>query len=373
VIETSIAQPSPSSSQPYQPAKKVFVSLPEKNNVQPSYAQYQPRPIQQEQVKPVEQKSHSPINIQESEETKLETKYTQSLDEIKEMYVNTLVQRKTRNRRKELVKKYMKPVMASLFLLIAGVAIGYVITNKRTTLQASQGISTVIPNQKTEDTVADNNPILVPEEKQATIPQIENKIKQDQHQQASVQPKKEEQKITLPTNQTGLTSFVDDKNKPTFLQHDEVANVQKQDIEVDPQTGERRKVTRNDDNNETAGESKEPRNEDKTAKTAAEPRSLNKLVSIKTNDYIRGTFGGIRDLKLTVSNNSKYFVDEVKVELQYIKPSQQPLRIDIITFRNLSPNGSVTIKVPDSQRGMRVDYRITRVQSRDWEKSTAGL
>ena len=76
---------------------------------------------------------------------------------------------------------------------------------------------------------------------------------------------------------------------------------------------------------------------------------------------------------MTVFNNSSYLLDEVKVELQIMKPSDQPLRTDIITFRNIGANGAVTVKVPDSQRGIRVEYRITDIESRQWQKTTAGL
>src|SRR5213076_630006 len=119
------------------------------------YQQYLPKPTAQkstpvEKKQPaVEEKSYSPIDIHESEESKLETKYTQSLDDIKEMYINTLVQRKTRNRRKEIFKKYIRPALVPVCLLIAGVAIGYIITSKKTSLQASQSVATVIPQQNT--------------------------------------------------------------------------------------------------------------------------------------------------------------------------------------------------------------------------------
>jgi len=56
-----------------------------------------------------------------------------------------------------------------------------------------------------------------------------------------------------------------------------------------------------------------------------------------------------------------------------MKPSEQPLRTDIITFKNIGSNKSITVKVPDSQRGIRVDYRITNIESKQWEKNTAGL
>ena len=102
-------------------------------------------------------------------------------------------------------------------------------------------------------------------------------------------------------------------------------------------------------------------------------KDLRDLVTVQSNNYIRGAFGGIRGLELTVSNNSDYLVDEVSVELQIMKPSEQPLRTDIITFKNIGSNKSITVKVPDSQRGIRVDYRITNIESRQFEKGTAGL
>ena len=102
-------------------------------------------------------------------------------------------------------------------------------------------------------------------------------------------------------------------------------------------------------------------------------KDLRDLVSVQSNNYVRGAFGGIRGLELTVSNNSDYLIDEVSVELQIMKPSEQPLRTDIITFKNIGSNKSITVKVPDSQRGIRVDYRITNIESKQWDKNTAGL
>jgi hypothetical protein len=62
------------------------------------------------------------------------------------MYINTLVQRKTKNRRKEILKK-LRPVMIPVLLLAAGFAVGYVMKAKKSPLQASQSLSTVVPQQ----------------------------------------------------------------------------------------------------------------------------------------------------------------------------------------------------------------------------------
>src|SRR5438067_11135579 len=159
-LSPEVPQHSYQSNQP-QPKRQVFVSMPDGNGQDASpyehkqYQQYLPKPAEQkstpkEKKQPaVEEKSYSPIDIHESEETKLETKYTQSLDDIKEMYINTLVQRKTKNRRKEILKKYIKPALVPLFLLLSGVAIGFVITTRNGSSKALQSVSTVVPQQAT--------------------------------------------------------------------------------------------------------------------------------------------------------------------------------------------------------------------------------
>jgi serine/threonine-protein kinase len=84
---------------------------------------------------------------------------------------------------------------------------------------------------------------------------------------------------------------------------------------------------------------------------------------VKANEYRIVAFGGIRDLHLTVTNDSKFSLDEVVVELQYLKPSEQPLRTDNIRFKSIAPNSSATLKIPDTNRGIKVSYRILRVSS----------
>ena len=171
------------------------------------------------------------------------------------------------------------------------------------------------------------------------------------------------------------------KERETSAPGDEVTSVQKKNVEVDPNTGERKKVVRDNDS-ETDLSQDNARNKSTSAgkKNKTEPnfietdhKDLHDLVSVQSNNYERGAFGGIRGLELTVSNNSDYLIDEVSVELQIMKPSEQPLRTDIITFKNIGSNKSITVKVPDSQRGIRVDYRITNIESKQWQKSTAGL
>jgi len=403
-----------------EPKKKVFVSMPETSGFesyqnpnpgvqfdQQQYEQYLPKPkVEQVKQKPTEARSYSPISVQESEEKRLETKYTQSLDDIKEMYINTLVQRKTKNRRKEIFKK-LRPVLIPVLLLSAGFAVGYIIKTKKSPLQASQNLSTVIPQQ----TIPDQKKEETSPESKITQPEQNGIVPSDQ--QNSVQPADkttadktitdktdlaknkrlltEQEQVTLNEQKQDINAgaqlpkavLTEKKEKETFVPDDEAASFQKKNVEVDPNTGERKKVVRDKDS-ETSSSQNDLGNNSTTSssgkKNKTEPRfiegdhkDLRDLVSVRSNNYERGAFGGIRGLELTVYNNSDYLVDEVSVELQIMKPSEQPLRTDIITFKNIGSNKSITVKVPDSQRGIRVDYRITNIESKQFEKSTAGL
>ena len=101
--------------------------------------------------------------------------------------------------------------------------------------------------------------------------------------------------------------------------------------------------------------------------------SLKDLVSVASNDYKRVAFGGIRNLYLTVTNNSKYELDNVIVELQYLKPSEDPLRTENIKFKSIAPNASLTLRVPDTNRGIKVEYKIINIDSKQNTDTVAGM
>jgi hypothetical protein len=133
---------------------------------------------------------------------------------------------------------------------------------------------------------------------------------------------------------------------------------QAQPVERDPATGERSKKVRTDNPDDKP-----------VAKTVMAPRKggLASLVSVTSNEYKRVAFGGIRNLELTITNDSKYVLDKVTVELNYLKPSEEPLKTELIQFHSVSPNGSMTMKIKDTNRGIKVSYKIVDIQSQQTE------
>ena len=79
------------------------------------------------------------------------------------------------------------------------------------------------------------------------------------------------------------------------------------------------------------------------------------------------------NLQLTVNNDSKFELDKVVVELQYLKPSEEPIKTEKIVFSAIGPNDSKTLKIPDYLRGVKVSYRVIDVESSQYDRQTAGL
>jgi len=108
------------------------------------------------------------------------------------------------------------------------------------------------------------------------------------------------------------------------------------------------------------------------AKNAAvktiKPKSLNKEVSLKSNDYHVGLFGGVKDLKLSLYNNSNYTLDRVAIKVLYLKPNGQTLKEDRIEVKSVPAKGTKTISVPSSNRGVKVKYQIIHISSDGYQK-----
>lgn len=91
------------------------------------------------------------------------------------------------------------------------------------------------------------------------------------------------------------------------------------------------------------------------------PAQLASMVSVSNNDYKTGAFGGIKDLQLTVTNDSKYILDKVIVQVQYLKPNEETVRTETVSFKSVPPNGSQTITVDKSNRGVKIRYKIIKI------------
>lgn len=389
----------------FTPKKSVFVTLPNQkqqaslaekpqinqNESNPnesyqneSYKQYQPG----KKADPVYEEPSLPeqtITIKENP-VAAEVKYSQPLDEIKEMYVKTLQDRRQRIATKNFLIQAVKKVAIILTIVGAGVVIGFTLKSRSGNKPVIAGESVspsmkAIPPTDTDATITNNQP-LVPQNEEAPQPAegsiisgnsfAENNKNLQSYKSADVSENVYEQQLAVkaPPKEKEIT------RKEINLEDETTPG-----LTVDSRTGERSRKLRTPAEQETPEDFNEPTDEEKNEprKRVNEPKavmgskSLTKQVSVKSNDYKIVAFGGIRDLQLTVYNDSKYILDNVTVELQYFKPSMEILKSETLQFRSVSPNGSLTLRVPDTNRGVKVSYKITHILSTQSAKELADL
>ncbi|MBS1607791.1 MAG: DUF4339 domain-containing protein [Bacteroidetes bacterium] len=310
------------------------------------------------------------------EDYPLEKKYSQSLDDMKDMYAQTLADRKRRNAQKKIIADLAKKVLPFAAVLIVGILVGVFIVNKK---NGNDPVSQTTQQRITIQPEADNANKTNPSNNGQVQEQVLSQPRADASQQSLLAENKpgenKQADITStaqknnsnPGEQTNLTTtpVSSKKNGKKETKQNTTAGTgsdepaQPKNIEPDPVTGERNKVVRQDNNNQPA--------------TKQLNNSLMKQVSVASNDYKRGTFGGIHDLQLTVTNNSNYLLDNVVVELQILKPNDQPLKTDNVRFSPVPPNGSLTLAIPATSRGVKVAYKVVHVESRSAVNDTAGL
>jgi hypothetical protein len=272
-----------------------------------------------------------------------EIRFSQSLDDIKDMYVQTVLDR---NRKKSRVRfQVPKLKNAALFILIAGFGViaGFALK-------------------------ADKKSKLLVQHSGISQPQIIPAVNL-QHDDFTVLEQKESTKVQSGTNTERTNPLPQNpENKKTtgnLKQHEaaplvvQLPEEQKQSLFVDPQV----QSPGTEINSVTGERSKKVREVD--TEIPIQPQKTlvdySAIASVKSNDYFRAAFGGIRNLELTVTNYTNAILDEVIVELQYLKPNEQPLKTENIRFHSIPAGGEQTIAIPPTNRGVKVAYKIINV------------
>ncbi len=92
---------------------------------------------------------------------------------------------------------------------------------------------------------------------------------------------------------------------------------------------------------------------------------IEKQVNISNNGYKIGAFGGISDLQCTLVNDSKFALDAVEVEVQYIQANDKVYKTEKLSFKDIAPGTQVTLNAPRSPRGVKVVSRIIKINSKE--------
>jgi hypothetical protein len=102
-------------------------------------------------------------------------------------------------------------------------------------------------------------------------------------------------------------------------------------------------------------------------------KNIYQMVAVEGSKYKTGVLGGISDLRLTISNNSPYPIDQVAVEIKYLGMEKKMVKTQTIIFNDIPPGEQKTLEAPRTSRGISVDYAITRINSKILGLAQAGL
>lgn len=107
-------------------------------------------------------------------------------------------------------------------------------------------------------------------------------------------------------------------------------------------------------------------------KEAVRTGLMNQL-SVSASKYEVGTFGGISGLQLTVTNRSAHALDLVVVEVQYIQANKKTYKTENLFFRGIGPGMALMLEAPKSTRGIKVQYKITTINSKEVGLTEPGI
>lgn len=336
-------------------SKKVFVSMPGNSSpkkpaqvVTATAPVAELKPVVKEKI--VEKRAESkPIQITEEtnesivtekkvvkEEPVLNEKYSESLDDIKKRYTETYLNRKKRSGWTSTHTSIAQVFGGAIFFCMLVV---FVYKNFSGEESAQQSRTTVIqPNKKdinTKNQTATNNTPVTP-----AVNKEPNKPKEKKQEAVK--------NDVIPQDESLATVPVLAKNEET------ATNANDYSILV----------------NAPEKKAEEPAEE---VKPKVRPVNIHRLVNVRANNYRQMAFGGVKNLELTVNNDSKFALDKVIVELQYLKPSEQPIKTERIVFNSIGAGDSKTLRIPDYLRGVKVAYRVLDIASTQYDRQTAGL
>jgi hypothetical protein len=281
------------------------------------------------------------------ERVALEEKFSQPLDDIKKQYVEKVLNQKTRARPQ---MQFPRPVILGigiLALLAAGIFIGLSI-NKHGTNPSQKDLSRELA---VSDQPADDHTRTIPVSSSGRPgdkrPDNANLSQPDQAGESLIDKTDlgAEKKKTRASKPKATADTLQHLLKTTSFVDSEALTAQ-------------REATR--------------RADALLAKEAVK-NNITNVVFLSSSKYNVGTFGGISELQITVSNRSLYPLDLVVVEVEYIQSNKKVFKTENLYFHNIGAGSALMVEAPKSPRGIKVQYKIAMINSKELGLSYTGL
>lgn len=92
-------------------------------------------------------------------------------------------------------------------------------------------------------------------------------------------------------------------------------------------------------------------------------RNWKQYITLHTGDYKTGFLGGIRNLEITLRNQTEYPLDNAVVMVEYLRGNGSVFKSEPYTIHNIKEKGSQTIQASNSRKGSKVNIRLVSVTS----------
>jgi uncharacterized protein YneF (UPF0154 family) len=138
------------------------------------------------------------------------------------------------------------------------------------------------------------------------------------------------------------------------------ANEKQQPLNTTPAITESEPVA---SNNPPVEENKEKETYKQAALESAR-KNIHQMLLVENSKFKTGVLGGISNLNMTISNNSRFPLDQVEIEIKYFGPEQKLVKTQKLLFNDLAPGEQKTLEAPRTSRGVTIDYAITRINSK---------
>ena len=96
-----------------------------------------------------------------------------------------------------------------------------------------------------------------------------------------------------------------------------------------------------------------------------------KYINLSTGRYSTGLFGGISSFPVTLTNNAPVKIELVEVTIDYIQNNDKVFKTETLSFNDLEPGESLTIKAPKSTRGTKISSQIHIINVHQTDPATS--
>lgn len=269
----------------------------------------------------------------EKKATELKTRYCRPLDEIKEMYVKNLEQKKEGNKIKKnfsQIPQQVKKVAVYSGLIITGALVMLFIKNTGS--------------------------------KKAIVPQqVENKSGIINASDVVSNPGMSEQDINTNINVAQDINATEEQLPAYIPEAQKNVVTPKRKIAVKSNADK----TSEQDNDNVQSTPTQAANQEVKPLRAVPVENISSKLNLQANDYNVGSFGGIRNLEMTLQNDSRFLLEKVTVEIKYLNPEGNVLKSDNIFFESIRPGDAATIPVKKTKRGVKISYRVSKIEIKE--------